>query len=69
MTTPSQRDALQWLIDRGGDGVFTRHGVLLAKGELAPVMRRTWEALEEAGKVELYGVPPIYAKNRLRVIA
>lgn len=43
--TVAQRSALLWLRNRGGEGVFNNHGVLLAQGELAPVMRSTWNAL------------------------
>lgn len=34
--TDSQKKALDWLAERGGDGVFDRNGVLLARGESAP---------------------------------
>src|SRR5690348_6453697 len=37
--TPAMKQALKWLNDRGGDGCFTKHGVALAQGELAPVTR------------------------------
>lgn len=43
--TEAQRRALRWLHNRGGEGVFNRHQVLLARGELAAVMRATWNAL------------------------
>ena len=49
--TKAQRDALQWLAEHNGDGVFDRYGVLLAAGELAPVMRSTWNALAALGLV------------------
>lgn len=50
----AQNDALLWLAAHNGDGVFDRNGVLLAAGEKAPVMRATWNALIDAGKVEAY---------------
>jgi hypothetical protein len=52
--TTAQRDALEWLRKRNGDGVFDRNGVLLAAGETAPVTRSTWNALRDAGLVEFY---------------
>ena len=52
--TNAQRDALKWLAEHNGDGVFDRYGVLLAAGELAPVMRSTWNALRVFGLVEFY---------------
>jgi hypothetical protein len=52
--TKAQKDALQWLRDHNGTGLFDKNGVLLASGELAPVRRSTWNALREAGKVEIY---------------
>lgn len=68
--TPAQTKALRWLEARGGDGVFDIHGVLLAGGELAPVMRSTWNALAAAGRVEFYGPPHNpHTRRRLRVIA
>jgi hypothetical protein len=52
--TKSQSDALKWLREHNGDGVFERNGVLLAGGERAPFMRSTWNALRDAGRVEFY---------------
>lgn len=49
-----QRKALDWLRERGGDGLFNRHGVLMARGELAPHMRATWNKLIAAGELEKY---------------
>ena len=43
--TEAQRRALRWFYKRGGDGCFTRGQVLLARGELAAVGRKTWNAL------------------------
>jgi hypothetical protein len=61
----AHRDALKWLTDRGGDGVFAdrSHQVLLARGEHAPFMRSTWNALRDLGAVEFYG------NRRCRVVA
>lgn len=55
--SPALRDALKWLVERGGDGVFAdkSHQVLMARGETAPVMRSTWNKLRELGRVEFYG--------------
>ncbi len=52
--TASQAAALKWLREHNGDGVFDRNGVLLAAGEMAPVMRSTWNALRDLGHVEFY---------------
>lgn len=43
--TTSQRKALRWLYNHGGEGMFNTNQVLLAQGELAGVMRATWNAL------------------------
>lgn len=59
--TTSQKAALLWLRNRNGDGIFDQHGVLLAAGERAPVMRSTWNRLTAAGLVEAY------SGKRLRV--
>lgn len=53
--TPAQREALLWLQEHNGDGVFDKCGVLLAAGERAPFCRSTWNALRDAGAVEMYG--------------
>ena len=62
--TPSEREALKWLKDRGGDGVFAERNrqVLLARGERSPVMRKTWNSLCRQGLVEAYG------NHRLRIV-
>jgi hypothetical protein len=52
--TQSQADALKWLRDHNGTGVFNKNGVLLAAGELAPFMRSTWNALSKAGMVDIW---------------
>lgn len=46
--TDAQRRALKWLHNRGGSGMFTHGQVLLASGELAGVMRATWNRLAQA---------------------
>lgn len=56
--TKAQAAALKWLHEHNGDGMFDRNGVLLAGGELAPVMRCTWNALRDAGHVEFYRPNP-----------
>lgn len=61
--TKPQRAALLWLRNRGWEGVFQKNQVLLAAGELAPVMRSTWNKLIELGYVE--NVPN--QKRRIRV--
>lgn len=63
--TPAMKTALEWLTERGGDGVFSRrHGhTVLAAGEVAPFMRATFNKLREAGLVEFYG------ERRIRVLA
>lgn len=63
--TKAQRDALKWLDERNGDGVFERNNqVLIAAGERAPFARSTWNALRDLGLVEFYGAK----NNRLRVV-
>lgn len=52
--TKAQADALQWLRDHNGGGIFDKHGVLLAAGESAPFMRSTWNALGRAGLVDIW---------------
>jgi hypothetical protein len=59
--TEAQKSALKWLVNRSGDGLFDRNGVLTAAGERAGVMRSTWNALIKAGLAEKYN------KKRLRV--
>lgn len=66
--TKAQRDALTWLHAHGGDGAYDRYGVLLAGGELAPVMRATWNALQALGHVEHYNLSG-RGRGRLRVIS
>jgi len=69
--TTAQRAALKWLTDRGGDGVFDKNGVALAQGETAPVIRTTWNALRDAGRIEFYGGAAQGGRGygRLRVVS
>jgi hypothetical protein len=66
--TKSQKDALEWLAKRGGDGCFDLNGVVLAAGEYAPHTRSTWNALRDLGLVEFYN-PAGKGRGRLRVAA
>lgn len=59
--------ALDWLRERGGDGVFDRNGVVLASGERAPFMRSTWNALCDLGIVEFYNPTPGKGRGRVRL--
>lgn len=52
--TDAMKEALRWLSERGGDGVFQRGNVLLCAGEIAPHTYKTWKNLGEVGKVEFY---------------
>lgn len=62
--TDAEYDALQWLTDRAGDGVFAgRGGILNACGEVAPVMRSTCNRLVSKGALDTYG------NRRVRVTA
>lgn len=62
--TRSESEALKWLSEHGGDGVFAGrdHQALLAQGETAPFMRSTWNAFARLGRVEFYG------NRRLRIL-
>ncbi len=54
--TESQLEALKWLREHNGDGVFAgRGGVMMAGGETGPYMRSTWNALVSYGLLERYG--------------
>lgn len=66
--TDSQKKAVEWLRDRGGDGVFDRNGILIACGESAPFTRSTWNALAKLGVVEMYK-PTGKGRGRLRMSA
>lgn len=65
--TANQAAALKWLREHTGDGCFDRNGALLAAGESAPFMRSTWNALRDAGKVEIYK-PAGKGRGRCRVL-
>jgi len=56
----SMTDAVKWLRDHGGDGVFAdkSHQTLYAMGEKAPFMRLTWNQLAANRAVEFYGNRP-----------
>lgn len=60
--TKAQEQALKWLREHNGDGLFDRCGVLVAAGERAPVMRATWNKLRDAGLIEFYN------KKRVRIV-
>ncbi len=60
--TKAQYSALKWLRNRNGDGMFDKHGVLLAAGETSPVTRSTWNHLITLKWAELYA-----GGRRLRV--
>lgn len=64
--TKAQIEALKWLRDRGGDGIFDDDGVLLAAGESAPHTRSTWNKLNAAGIVEFYGGRN--GRSRVRIV-
>ena len=64
--TDAQNQALKWLRDRNGDGLFDRNGVLVAAGETAPFMRSTWNALRDLGLVEFYN-PTGKGRGRVRL--
>lgn len=64
--TQPQRDALKWLEDHNGDGLFDRNGVLLAAGESAPHLRSTWNRLRDLGMVEFYN-PTGKGRGRCRL--
>lgn len=66
--TNAQRDALKWLAEHAGDGLFDKNGVLLAAGETAPHVRATWNALGEQGCVEFYK-PNGKGRGRVRLTA
>jgi len=64
--TKAQHDALSWLAKHGGDGMFDQHGLALAAGETAPVLRLTWNALRDASLLEFYK-PTGKGRGRLRI--
>lgn len=63
--TKTQTNALRWLRARNGDGLFDRHGVVMAAGETANFMRSTWNALRDLGAVEFYGGR--HGRGRIRI--
>lgn len=65
--TEAQSQAIKWLADRGGDGVFDKNGILLAAGETAPHTRSTWNQLAKMGLVEIYK-PKARGRGRCRII-
>jgi hypothetical protein len=50
--TNAQQQACAWLSERSGTGLWTKNGTLMAGGEIAPIMRSTWNVLRDAGCVE-----------------
>lgn len=66
--TAAQGFALKWLRQHNGDGLFDFNGIAVAGGELAPIMRATWNALKAAGLVDFYN-PTGKGRGRLRVTA
>lgn len=64
--TTSQGKALKWLFDRGADGIFDIHGIVIAHGEIAPITRSTWNALRDLGYIEFYN-PTGKGRGRLRI--
>lgn len=65
--TKSESEALRWLLERHGDGVFDLNGVLLAAGERAPFRRKTWNSLRDLGLVEFYN-PAGKGRGRCRIV-
>lgn len=53
--TKAQSEALKWLREHNGTGVFMKDGVLLAAGERAPVQRITWNRLRDLDLVSIDG--------------
>ena len=65
--TQAQRNALKWLREQGGDGIFDKNGILVAAGEPGCFMRSTWNVLAERGLVEFYK-PTGKGRGRCRVV-
>jgi len=65
--TQAQGNALKWLRERGGDGVFDKNGILVAAGEPGGFMRSTWNVLQGLGLVEFYK-PTGKGRGRCRVV-
>ena len=55
--TKAQGEALRWLRERNGTGVWEKPGatVLVAAGERAPHTRGTWNALRDLGLLKIEG--------------
>lgn len=51
--TEAQQQAAAWLLEHNRTGVWTKQGTLLAGGEIAPVMRSTWNWLRDLGCVTM----------------
>jgi hypothetical protein len=52
----AQSEALKWLREHNGTGVFCPRGqVLTAAGEVAPHTRLTWNKLRDAGHLTISG--------------
>lgn len=68
MLSDAHKTALIWLHERSGDGIFDKHGVVLAAGERAPFMRSTWNLLRNSGLIEFYN-PTGSGRGRLRITA
>lgn len=66
--TDAQQQAFKWLKERGGDGLFDKNGVVMAQGELAPIERKTWNALRDLGLIEFYN-PSGKGRGRLRIVS
>jgi hypothetical protein len=72
--TKAKTRAFEWLRKQGGDGVFDKTRVLVARGERPSALNTgemgfnysTWLGLEKAGKVEFYGGK--HGRGRVRVV-
>lgn len=77
IVTKTQREALAWLQENGGDGLVTRaklphsHNLrpaVLARGKVSHCHPQTWQRLEAAGLVYRY-TPPGAKWSRVKVTA
>jgi hypothetical protein len=68
MLTPARADALRWLQNQGGTGIFTNLTALLAGGEIAPFTRTTWNALQASGHVTIEGKRLSYTAKGLQYL-
>lgn len=64
--TKAESAALKWLREHNGDGMFDKHGVVLAAGESGPHTRSTWNKLRDRGLIEFYN-PTGKGRGRLRL--